>query len=261
MHSKVLCALAVALAFAGTTACHHCGSDETARGSVLIAWSITALGGATTCTRAGAQTVSVVLRSRRSAADEAFTFACTDSQATTPPVAAGPYEVTLSLLAADGATLAVAPTQAPIAIDAGEVTTLAPVIFRVEGGTLSLSFATIGTTTNCLARDQGGAGITASTITLEHAAGGCAPVTFVRSRGTTTLGTYSVICSSPQVATCIERDETLTIEVIESGPYVLRIDGLVGAVGCWEGADVVTVPAGARLTTPVQLARRQRAGC
>jgi hypothetical protein len=259
MRSKFLCSVAVALALAGSAACNSC-SREPPSGSASIAWSITALGGPATCARAGAASVSLVLRSRRG--DELhFTFPCADVQGTITPVTAGAYDATLTLYDADGATLAVGHTQRAVAIGTGQVTTLTPVAFAVEGGKLVLSFATIGTSTNCFLREQGGAGITGTTMTLERGAGGCAPVTFVRSRGDTTIGTYTVNCSSPQVTPCIERDETLAVDGIESGPYVIRVGGLTGAVQCWAGADILLVPAGSSVVKRIELEPNPRVGC
>jgi hypothetical protein len=65
----------------------------------------------------------------------------------------------------------------------------------------------------------------------------------------------------PTTERLIERDETLTVEGIESGPYVIRASGLVGAVQCWAAADVLTVPAGASLVKSIQLAPSRGAGC
>jgi len=166
------------------------------------------------------------------------------------------------LQAAHGATIAAAPTQT-ITIDAGQLTTLTPIAFSVSNrGKLALSFAALATSTNCLSPDAGGAGITGSMITIERAAGGCAPVTLVRSRKNTTLGSYTVNCSSPAIASCIERDETLTVHGMESGPYVINVGGLSGSIKCWAGDDVVTVPANdASVVKTVQLAPQHATGC
>jgi hypothetical protein len=194
-------------------------------------------------------------------ADVTPAFACTDTQGKTPLVAAGTYDVTFTLHAADGATLATAPTQAGVTIGAGQLVALAPVVFTVSNrGKLVLSLTTPTTRTNCLPRNQGGAGITGSVITLERSAGGCAPVTFVRSRGNTTLGTYTVVCSSPQVVSCIERDETLTVDGIDLGSYAIHVGGLIGPIRCWVGDDALSVPAGA-LIKAIELAPQQAAGC
>jgi hypothetical protein len=121
------------------------------------------------------------------------------------------------------------------------VKTLTPVIFAVSTqGTMVLSIAT-SATTNCQSPSAGGAGITATTLTLEAQAGGCAAVTFVRARGTTQLGTYTVNCSSPQVVRCIEKDETLTTN-LAPGTYLVQVRGKIGAIDCWQRDDTLVVP-------------------
>lgn len=254
MTLKLLCSIVALLALASSAACGNCGPDIAARGSASAAWSITMLGQPTTCARVGAASVSLRLQSRASGTDITSAFACTDTQGTTSAIVAGTYDATLTLRAADGAILATAPSQAGITIGAGQVAALAPVTFAVpDRGKLSLSLATLSTRTNCMPPAKGGAGITGDVIHLERAGGGCAAVTFARSRGTTMLGTYTVNCSSPQVATCIERDETLTVDSLESGPYLIRVGGLIGPTLCWSGDDVLSVPAGALLAKPIQL--------
>jgi hypothetical protein len=260
MRSKIPFSVA-ALALASTAACNSCGPDGAARGSASITWSITALGGIATCARAGATSVSLALHSRGSADEARFEFPCTDSQATTPPITAGPYEATLTLRASDGATLAVGPTQAAVAIGAGQVTTLAPVVFAVEGGRLLVSLSTVATSANCTSREQGGAGTTGNTISLVNAGGGCAAVPFTRLRGTTRIGEYMVNCSSPQIATCIERDETLVADGLRPGPYVITVGALIGAARCSSEVDVLSVPAGATAVKPLQLAPNGGPGC
>lgn len=260
MRSKIVFSVA-ALALASTAACNSCGPDRAARGTASITWSLTALEGISTCARNGATSVSLVLRSRGQADDLLFEFPCTDSQATTPLVAAGPYEATLTLRAANGAALAVGPTQAAVAIGAGQDTVLAPVVFVVEGGRLVLSLSTIATSANCTSREQGGAGTTANTISLVTAGGGCAAAKFTRLRGAIKIGEYQVNCSSPQIAGCIERDETLVAEGLRAGPYVITVNALVGPTRCITEVDVLSVPNGATTIKPMQLPPNAGPGC
>jgi hypothetical protein len=202
------------------------------------------------------------LHRRDSGVDTVFSFACTAAQATTPMVIAGDYDVTLALQTAAGIQLVAAPTQAAIAIPSGQITTLPPAVFPVlDLGELVLSAVALNATSNCAAADRGGAGLTGFTIGLEHAADGCAPVTFTRRRGTTTLGTYTVACTSSAVTSCIERDETLTVDGLPSGPYAIGMTGLRNALPCWSGTDVLSVPAGAIATQPVELAPQRVPGC
>ncbi len=262
MTSKLLCSIAALLALASSPACGNCGPAMGPRGAASAAWSITVLGQPTTCAQVGATSVSLLLHNRASGTEITAAFTCTNTQGKTALVAAGAYDATLTLHAADGTILATAPIQAGVTIGAGQLAALAPVAFVVsDHGKLVLSLATLMTSTNCRPRNEAGADVTGSVITLERAAGGCAPVTFVRSRGTTALGTYLVNCSSPQVTSCIERDETLTADGIESGAYVIRVGGLIGPVRCWAGADTLSVPAGAPLIQAIQLGPQPVTGC
>jgi hypothetical protein len=225
-------------------------------------WSISALGQRVTCTRAGATSVSVRLHSPVSGVDAVFSFDCTSAQDTTPPIPVGMYDVTLTLRAADGAPLTEAPTQAAIAIASDEVTAASPVVFLIpDRGQLVLSFAALATTSNCASADRSGTGLTGVSIGLEHPFAGCAAVTFTRRRGGVTVGTYTPSCSSPPVTSCIERDETLTADSLESGPYAIHVSGLVAALPCWVGNDVLSVPAGAIATRRIELEPQHVPGC
>jgi len=98
-------------------------------------------------------------------------------------------------------------------------------------------------TSNCKPASMLGAGITNMTITLVRNGGGCAPVTFVRTKGTMTGVPYSVNCSSPEIASCIENDETLTVPSMPSGSYTIHVRGKIGAAECWQNDDTLQVPA------------------
>jgi len=184
-------------------------------------------------------------------------------QATTAPLPAGTYDATLALHAADGGTMATAPLQAAITIAAGQVAPLQPETFAADNrlGGLVLSIVPLTTSPTCLPRDQGGQGITGHVVELLHAAGGCAAVTFKRMRGSMQVGTYTVDCSAPQVAPCIERNETL--EGIDSapGPYAVSVSALSGTVQCGSGEDVVLVPANGSVGKPIQIAPVHNFGC
>jgi hypothetical protein len=143
-----------------------------------------------------------------------------------------------------------------VVIESGMTTALAAITFVVDAtGGLVLSLASPPATSNCKSPSMMGAGINGITITLTQAAGGCAPVTFVHTRGAMTLAPYTVSCSSPAVAACIENDETLTVPSLPSGPYNIHIRGKIGAVECWTNDDALQVPAlGRTLTRTLNLA-------
>jgi hypothetical protein len=263
MHSKLLGSLAALVALA-SSACGSCGPVPVpvAHGSASASWSITTAGNVTTCARAGAATVSLLLHNRASGDDALTSFTCTDTQGTTPPLPAGTYDATLALHAADGVTMVTAPMQAAITIAGGQVTALRPETFVANDlGGLVLSIAPLRTAATCLPHDQGGQAITGHVIALTHAAGGCAAVTFTRMRGTMQVGTYTVDCSAPQVAPCIERDETLEATGIAPGPYAISVRALASTLQCGSGEDVVLVPANASTIKPIQIAPVRNFGC
>lgn len=252
------------VALASYPACNSCGSSPAPQGSAAIAWSITMAGQPVTCARAGVASASLLLHNRSSGDDAISSFPCTATDGTTAPVPTGAYDATLTLHATDGAVVATAPVQTAITIAAGQVTTLRPATLPVSNrGDLVLSIAELGTTSNCLPPDVGGAGITGHAITLRHAAGACARVTLQRMRGATPIGTYVVDCVSPAITTCIERDETLHTLDVEPGAYAISVSALVGTVLCGSGDDVVLVGAGVELppVKPIQLAPVLNRGC
>jgi hypothetical protein len=111
---------------------------------------------------------------------------------------------------------------------------------------LALSLSIAGIASNCRTASDG-AGATSSTITLVHTGGGCAPVTFVRARGTTIIGSYQVDCSSPPTASCIETDETLSVSDIAPGSYTVHARSSLNGIDCWFNDDVFTVPSKGQL--------------
>jgi hypothetical protein len=178
------------------------------------------------------------------------------------PIAPGSYDVSFLLNDADGVVLGTGPDQTSVSIASGRVTQLSPTVFTI--GALPkiavvLKLAT-GATTNCRPASAGGAGITGDTIDLAHTHGGCAPVVFARQRGTEQRGTYQVNCSSPEIAPCIEKDETLTTQ-LELGSYTLRVRGKIGGLDCWMRDDTIEVRAGSNVTRTLGLTRTGRAGC
>ncbi len=239
----VAVALAVLCALVCVTGCP--APTPPANGSISLAWSIIDASNApTTCEQVGARSVALRLRNRAGGSVIATAFPCPSSPGTAQ-IAPGLYDVSFQLNAADGTQLATVPDQAGVSIVAGQLRPLAPIMFTVSSqGTLVLSLAT-GATTNCQPTSAGGAGITGNTITLEFVGGGCSAVTFARRRGAEQRGTYTVVCSSPQIATCIEKGETLTTS-LAPGSYLVRARGKVGAVDCWQRDDTLNVPAGGR---------------
>jgi hypothetical protein len=255
----VLAMLVVAISLLSGAGCGG-GTPPPANGSISLAWSIADLNGQmATCEQFAARSVALRLRNRTSGNVIATAFPCTGSPGTAQ-ITAGRYDIAIDLNTADGTRLATAPDQIGVAIVAGQVQRLTPITFAVSTlNGLTISFAAPPTTTNC-GPPARGAGITGTTITLERGGGGCAAVTFVRSRAGRDVGRYTVDCSSPAVAACIERDETLTADVA-AGTYLLHATGKIGAIDCWQRDAMVVVSPGKPLTQMLSLAHQSIPGC
>jgi hypothetical protein len=216
--------------------------DAPTPGTVTLAWTLTDVNGQPiSCEQVGGNFVLLELRNRTTARGTVASFSCARGRETSPDLEPGVYDISFELRGVN-LTSVTAPEQKSITVEPGRDTQLAPVIFAVDArGGLVLTLASPPRTSNCRAPPMG-AGITGITITLEHVSGGCAPVVFTRARGSTMLGTYTVNCSSPQVASCIENDETLTVASMASGPYVIHVRGKIGASDCWRNDNALTVP-------------------
>ncbi len=234
-------ALSALLALGVLTGCRD-SSTKVPGGSVSLTWTVIAQeGGVTSCEAARTPSVSVRLHNTSTSEDLVYSFACFGGNGITPLVPAGTYDAEYQLLLADGSPLAKVRDQS-LSVAGGKVTAPAPVTFQLDShGGLVLSLATPPFASNCKT-GNGGAGITANVITLETIGGSCAAVTFVRARGATQIGTFTVDCGSPQASTCIEDDETLSVPKLAAGEYVLRVRGLLGFATCFTTDTVIRVP-------------------
>jgi hypothetical protein len=237
-------------------------ASSTCPGSISLIWFITnASGQFVSCAQAGATSVALRIQGRTGGTPVFTAFPCASSPGTAN-VNPGLYDVAIELHDANGRRLATAPPQTSVAIAVGRTKVLAPATFTVGAGgggnsRVALTLEAENVASNCQPSSSGGAGITGTTITIVRDGGGCAPAVLVRSRG----GTYQVNCSSPEVAGCIERDETLTTTGLAPGGYVVRVGGKVGAVDCWIGEASLDVPATGQLQTRIVLRRQSAPGC
>lgn len=256
---------AVAVVIAALTALvcvSGCPSPTPTNGAISLAWEIRSADGVgLPCDRVGAEFVALRLRNRATNAFVATAFPCPNSPGTAqvPP---GLYDISFQLNGADGLRIAVAPDLIGVSITSGQRAELAPAIFQLTAAsktTVVLKLAT-GASSNCQPTSAGGAGITGSTIFLARGDGGCAPVTFTRQRGAEQRPPYTVNCSSPQIAPCIEKDETLTTE-LEADSYVIRVRGKLGVLECWARDDTLTIPASTSVTRTLGLMKVIGNGC
>ena len=253
---------AVVATLAALVCVSGCPAPTPASGAISVSWTLRAANDvAVSCNQVGARFVALRLRNRATAAVTATAFPCPNSPGTAQ-IAPGLYDVVFQLDGADGARLATAPDQIGVSIVSGRLTQLEPVTFRLAASPQSrlvLSLAT-GSTTNCGPTSAGGAGITGNTIAVLRPDGGCVPVTFTRQRGNEQRGNYVVNCSSPAIAACIEKDETLTAQ-LDPLSYVVTARGKVGAIDCFVISDRIDVPASAIVERTLGLVRTNSSGC
>lgn len=256
------------LVLAGFAPSDGCGGSGPGNppGTLALSWSINDLDGKpTTCAKVNARNVAVRIRSRATSDVVATAFPCGNSPVSAQ-APAGVYDVTFALNAADGARLATAPDQTSVVVASGKVKTLTPLTFAAAtGGRLVASLTAPPTTSNCKSTGSGGAGITGVSIAVEHVRdrSGCAPVTFIRTRGSTQVGTYLANdCPSPSVTSCIETDETLTVQSMDPGSYLIHVVGKLGALDCWRTDETFDVPPpGKAVIHPLHLTRQNTPGC
>jgi hypothetical protein len=217
------------------------------------------------CAQIGAANVALRLLSRTGGTPVFAAFPCANSPGTTN-VTPGLYDVTFELHNATGERLATAPLQTSVVVAVGRTKVLTPATFVIGGSSegnspVELILQAENAVSNCQPSSMGGAGITGTTITIVRNGGGCAAARLVRARGGTQTGTYQVNCSSPEVATCIERDETLTTTGLAPAGYSVRVVGKVGPADCWISESQLDVQTTGQLQKRIVLRRQSTPGC
>ena len=233
-------------------------------GTFSAQWMVTDNGGtAVECNKIGGQFMTVLLRNRALPIGEAEVFGCSSLSGQSKVVPAGIYDIRFELSGVAG-VLATATEQMGIEIKSEQNTVLAPLTFAVDAqGALALRLDAGKADGNCGAAPTG-AGITSTTITLEHAAdSACEPVTFAISAGATKpAGSYTVDCQTPAVGPCIESDQNLTVSGVPSDSYRIHVRGRIGAINCFLNDDSLSVPtSGMTLTRTLNLAQQTIPGC
>ena len=238
-----------------------------AGGRFSLAWTVSDAHGATaTCDQIGGASVSISYHDPKVSGGGAEAFTCQTLTGTSGLIPVGTYDMTVTLVDLTGVTLATLPAQHGIVITSGETTALAAAPFSVDAtGNLKLHVTALQAAGNCAAKAAGGAGITATTITLEHTAdGSCAPVTFAIGAGSNQgSGSYTVNCTTPTSAGCIEADQELDAPGIDSGNYQIHIQGNNGSgTSCWTNNDTLKVPStGRELNSTLNLGATGGSGC
>jgi len=241
------------LGLIGAASCSSCGSGggfpidaggSSSPGTVTLAWSLTDIAGAAiTCDQVGANSVALTLQGHATAG-ALVSLSCAAGQGTSQALPPDTYDVAIELHGASLTAISATP-QKGVVVRAGADTRLAAAVFAVDPhGAIAFSINVPQAASNCGAASDQGAGITATTITLQHDGNGpCEPVLFTHTKGTTPLGTYTVDCGSPMVVNCVERDEALTATGVASGGYTVHVVGKINAAACWRNDDTLQVPA------------------
>ena len=204
------------------------------------------------CDRIGAVSVTVLAHNQAVEGGMTEVFTCGTAMGTSEKLAPGIWDFDFELTSATG-VLATVPGQHGVTLTANQNTALQPLTFSVDAtGGLALTLATNRSAGNCAAQ-PGGGGITNTTITLVHSSDqSCAPFTFTISGG----ATYTVDCTTPVQAGCIDANQTLTVSSVPSDTYTIHVRGLVsGGATCWSNNDSLQVPpSGQTLTKTLNLA-------
>jgi hypothetical protein len=218
-----------------------------------VAWTLSdAQSQPLACDRVGATSVTVLAHNQAVEGGMTEVFTCPSDMGTSEKLFPGVWDFDFQLTSASG-VLATVPAQHGVTLTAGQNTALQPLAFMVDAtGGLALTLATNRAGGNCAAQ-PGGGGIANTTITLQHSSDQtCAPVTFTISTG----GTYTVDCTTPVVAGCIDSTSTLTVASLPSDSYTIHVHGmLTGGAACWSNSDSLQVPpSAATLTKTLNLA-------
>ena len=205
-----------------------------------LAWTVSDTGSQpVACDKIGALSVTVLAHNRAFDGGTTEVFTCATGSGMSQALPPGTYDFDFQLTSLGG-TLATAPTQHGVVLSNGQNTPLMPLAFTVDAtGGLALTLATNRGSGNCAAM-PGGGGITSMQITLVHTSDlTCAPVTFMISGG----GTYTVDCTTPANAGCIDQTQMLTVMGVPSDNYTIHVKGMVGGATCWTNNDSLQVPA------------------
>ncbi len=219
-------------------------------GTFDLAWSLKGTGGNTiTCDQIGAQAVTVLTRNRAIQGGSTEVFTCGTAMGRSGSLIAGTYDMDFELSGTGGAVgtglIATAPQQAGIVITSGGNVELTPLTFTVNAtGGLKLNLASNKPGGNCGTTANNGAGITGMSLILQHSGTGtCEPVTFaIAANATLPASSYTVNCTTPSIAPCIESDQQLTASNVPSGGYQVHVRGKIATSDCWTNDDTISIP-------------------
>jgi hypothetical protein len=218
--------------------------DAAETGRFSLAWSVVDQDNAPlACDRIAAQSMTVLTHNKEFEGGSTEIFTCKDGEGTSEAVLAGTYDLDFELAGTFG-TLARGAEQKNVVVPPDGTVQLDPVTFQVKAlGGMALELSSGASGGNCAATGANGAGITSFTITMNHTGDQtCAPLTLNISAGANQgASTYTINCTTPVVAGCIENDQIITASGVDSDGYTLHIKGTSGA-DCYLNDDMVQVP-------------------
>ena len=221
------------------------GIDASPTGTFSLTWSVVDTANQPlACDRIAAQNMTVLAHNKAFVGGNSEFFTCNTGMGTSQAVIAGVYDLNFELSGTFG-VLDTAPQQGDVVVNPGQNTVLMPVQFQVEAiGGLSMQFNANRAGGNCGLVANGGAGITATTITLtRNSDGACAPITLnIAAGANTSASTYTINCTSPVDGPCIESDQVITATGVDSDAYTIHVRGKVGGLQCWANNDSIQVP-------------------
>ncbi len=208
-------------------------------GTLSLTWSLTDTNGnPILCDQVGGVTVTALLHNRAFQGGTTEVFSCSTGAGTTPPQPPGIYDIQFELTGVTG-LITTAPSQLGIEVKSLQNSVVTPLAFAVNAvGGLSLTIDALKAGGNCASVANGGAGITAMTITLQHLNGGaCAPATLMI--GTTP---YTINCTTPVETACFEATTAVTAANLPSDSYQIHVRGKQNAAICYRNDDSIRVP-------------------
>jgi hypothetical protein len=208
-------------------------------GRFSISWTIADGTRTLRCDDVGALLVTVEVTGPDIAGGVVEAFSCAAGTGTSRILAPGVYNLSFELIGRGGLSLGELSSQQIVVPGAG-VVPAQPLAFPVSASGLIDARLVAGADMNCTAI---GANLSAMTVVLERQGGACVPTTFQISAGAAQpASTYVSTCGpTPAVSPCIERDQAVTASV-NSGAYVVRVRGLIGAATCWFADLLADVP-------------------
>ena len=222
--------------------------DARPSGKFSVDWSvIDSNSSPLSCDRIAAQSMTVLMHNREFEGGSTEAFGCNTGSGTSQSVIAGTYDMDFELSGTFG-VLQRAPSQHSIEIVPNTTTRLAALTFQIDAtGALALTLASGKQGGNCEPVNQNppGAGIDTMSITLNHASDStaCEPITLNIAAGTTRPATvYTINCTTPVDAPCIEADQTISAAGVPSDAYTIRVRGKIANKVCWSNDDSIQLP-------------------